>query len=144
MKRNWIVAICLSLFAIAGLAASASAQQPTAAPDTKAPETKQSAPDTQPAQSAPGATDKSTDDKGSPAAPPPGARTEQPVQTPPGPSVIERQVETRSERVEREPARLFGLDPAVALIVGAVVLIVVVLGIVAMSRREEDPHRHTV
>ena len=143
MKRSLIVAICLSLFAIVGLAASASAQQPAAAPDTKAPETKQSAPDTTPAQPAPGG-DKSTEDKSSPAAPAPGARTDQPVQTPPGPSVIERQIETRSERVEREPARLFGLDPAVALIVGAVVLIVVVLGIVAMSRREEDPHRHTV
>ena len=46
--------------------------------------------------------------------------------------------------MEREPARPFGLDPAVVLIVGAVILIVVVLGIVAMSRREEDPHRHTV
>jgi len=144
MKRHWIVAICLSLFAVAALASSASAQQPAAAPDTKAPETKQSAPDTTPAQPAPGAPDKSADDKGSPAAPPPDARTDQAARTPPGPSVIERQVETRSERIEREPARLFGLDPAVALIVGAVVLIVVVLGIVAMSRREEDPHRHSV
>ena len=137
MKRNWIVAACLSVLVVTGLAASASAQQTPAPPDTK-----QSAPETTPAQPAPNAPDKSDEDKAVPAAP--SARTDQPAPTPPGPSVIDRQVETRTERVEREPSRLFGLDPAVALIVGAVVLIVVVLGIVAMSRREEDPHRHTV
>ena len=55
---------------------------------------------------------------------------------------IERQVETtRTERVEREPARILGLDPTVAAIIGAVLLVVVVLGLVAMSRHE-DPH-HT-
>ena len=142
---NWIVAAFVGLFVVAGVAFDASAQAPTAAPETKqsAPETK--APDTTPSQPAPAAQDRSSsDDKGSPNAPAPAARTDQP-QTQPGPSVIERQTETRTERVEREPARFLGMDPVIALIVGAVVFVVIILGMVAMSRREEDhPHSHTV
>ena len=134
---NWIVAVfMLSLLAVAGVAIDASAQTP-ATPDTK-----QSTPESTPSQPAPST---QAEDKGSPAAPPPGARTDQPQQSAPGSTVIERQVETRSERVEREPARILGVDPVIALIVGAVVLVVIILGMVAMSRREEDhPHRHTV
>jgi len=138
---NWIVAAFVGLFVVAGVAYDASAQTPAAAPETK-----QSAPDTTPSQPAPSAQDRSSsDDKASPNGPAPAARTEQP-QTQPGPSVIERQTETtRTERVEREPARFLGMDPVIALIVGAVVLVVIVLGMVAMSRREDDhPHRHTV
>ena len=134
---NWIVAVfVLSLLTVAGVAIDANAQAP-APPDTK-----QSAPESAPAQPAPST---QGEDKGSPAAPSPGARTDQPQQPAPGSTVIDRQVETRSERVEREPARILGVDPVIALIVGAVVLVVVILGMVAMSRREEDhPHRHTV
>jgi hypothetical protein len=132
---NWIVAVfMLSLLAVAGVAIDASAQTP-ATPDTKP-----SAPESAPAQPAPST---QGEDKGSPAAPPPAARTDQPQQPAPGSTVIDRQVETRT--VEREPARFLGVDPVIALIVGAVVLVVIILGMVAMSRREEDhPHRHTV
>ena len=133
---NWIIAALVSLLVVAGVAIDASAQAPAT------PETKQSAPESTPAQAAPST---QGEDKASPAAPPPGARTDQPQQPAPGSTVIERQVETRSERVEREPARILGVDPVIALIVGAVVLVVIILGMVAMSRREEDhPHRHTV
>ena len=137
---HWMAAAFVSLFIVAGVAADASAQAPAAAPETK-----QSAPESTPAQPAPSGQDRSSEDKGSPAtAPAPSARTEQPQATP-GPSVIDRQVETRTERIEREPARFLGVDPVIALIVGAVVLVVVILGMVAMSRREDDhPHRHTV
>lgn len=132
---NWIVAVfILSLLAVTGIAVDASAQTP-ATPDTK-----QSSPESAPAQPAPST---QSEDKGSPAAPPPGARTDQPQQPAPGSTVIDRQVETRT--VEREPARILGVDPVIALIIGAVVLVVIILGMVAMSRREEEhPHRHTV
>ena len=134
---NWILAAFVSLLVITGVAIDASAQAPAAAPETK-----QSAPESTPSQPAPST---QGEDKGSPAAPPPGARTDQPQKSEPGSTVIDRQVETRTERVEREPARILGVDPVIALIVGAVVLVVIILGMVAMSRREEDhPHRHTV
>src|SRR5262245_12180163 len=88
---NWIVAVfILSVLAVAGVAIDASAQTP-ATPDTK------SAPESAPAQPAPST---QGEDKASPAAPAPGARTDQPQQPAPGPSVIDRQVETRTERVE--------------------------------------------
>ena len=131
---HWIVAaFMLSLLAVAGIGVDASAQTP-ATPDTK------SAPESTPSQPAPST---QSEDKGSPAAPPSGARTDQPQQPAPGSTVIDRQVETRT--VEREPARILGVDPVIALIIGAVVLVVIILGMVAMSRREEEhPHRHTV
>ena len=64
-------------------------------------------------------------------------------QTPPPPNNNTR-IESRSERiVEREmPGRIFGVDPMVALIVGAVLVVVIVVGLVAMSRRTDDVH-HT-
>ncbi len=134
---NWIIAALVSLLVVAGVAIDAGAQAPATAPETK-----QSAPESTPSQPAPST---QGEDKGSPAAPPPAARTDQPQQSAPGSTVIDRQVETRTERVEREPARILGVDPVIALIVGAVVLVVVILGMVAMSRREEEhPHRHTV
>jgi hypothetical protein len=134
---NWIIAALVSLLVFAGVAIDAGAQAPATAPETK-----QSAPESTPSQPAPST---QGEDKGSPAAPPPGARTDQPQQSAPGSTVIDRQVETRTERVEREPARILGVDPVIALIVGAVVLVVIILGMVAMSRREEEPsHRHTV
>ena len=134
---NWIIVALVSLLVVAGIAIDAGAQAPAATPETK-----QSAPESPPSQPAPST---QGEDKGSPAAPPTGARTDQPQQTAPGSTVIERQVETRSERIEREPARILGVDPVIALVVGAVVLVVIILGMVAMSRREEDhPHRHTV
>ena len=44
--------------------------------------------------------------------------------------------ESRSERVvETERTRMLGMDPMVAMIVGAVLFIVVIMAIVAMSKR---------
>ena len=132
---SWIVAAFVSLLVITGVAIDAGAQAPATAPETK-----QSAPESTPSQPAPST---QGEDKGSPAATPPAARTDQPAPPAPGSTVIERQVETRT--VEREPARILGVDPVIALVIGAVVLVVIILGMVAMSRREEDhPHRHTV
>jgi len=44
--------------------------------------------------------------------------------------------ESRSERiVETERTKMLGMDPMVAMIVGAVLFIVVIMAIVAMSKR---------
>ena len=119
MKRMyWVIGACLSLLLAGGLAMDVSAQQ-------SAPPAPSSAPtETKPDQPA----------SPSPATPPSGQMERQ-----------QTQIETRSERiVEREtPGRVFGVDPMVALIVGAVLLIVIVVGLVAMSRRTTDDVHHT-
>ena len=124
MKRMyWIIGACLSLLLVGGLAMDVSAQQ-------SAPPAPSSAP-----------TETKPDQPASPsrATPPSGQMERQ--QTPPPPNT---QIETRSERiVEREmPGRIFGVDPMVALIVGAVLVVVIVVGLVAMSRRTDEVH-HT-
>lgn len=55
--------------------------------------------------------------------------------------------ETRTEKteriVERESGKFLGVNPTVAMILGAVVLIVIVFGLVAMSRRNDETVRTT-
>jgi len=52
--------------------------------------------------------------------------------------------ETRSERiVETERTKLLGMDPMVAMIVGAVLFIVVIMAIVAMSKKSESTNVET-
>jgi hypothetical protein len=48
--------------------------------------------------------------------------------------------ESRSEKVvvETERAKMFGMDPMVAMIVGAVLFIVVIMAIVAMAKKTES------
>ncbi|HEV3347089.1 MAG TPA: hypothetical protein VHC93_08365 [Methylomirabilota bacterium] len=57
------------------------------------------------------------------------------------------QTETRTEKseriVEREPGTILGVNPTIALIVGAAVLVVIVFAFVSMSRRREDEVHHT-
>jgi hypothetical protein len=56
------------------------------------------------------------------------------------------QTETRTEKteriVEREPGTFLGVNPTVALMVGAALLVVIVFALVSMSRRKEEV-RHT-
>ncbi|MEX2220393.1 MAG: hypothetical protein WEG40_01225 [Candidatus Rokuibacteriota bacterium] len=127
-RMQWIVGVCLSLMLIGGLALDASAQQPPAPPAPA--ETKQ-APDSSATQPAPQPT---------PPVPQPeyGGR---PAQAPP----TDRQIETRAESTERiveQPGKFLGVDPTVAMVIGAVLVIVIVIGLVAMGRRGEDV-RHT-
>jgi len=66
------------------------------------------------------------------------------VQTPQVPS-SNVQIESRTERTERvveQPARFLGMDPTIVMVIGAVLFIVIVVGLVAMSRRTEEVH-HT-
>lgn len=127
MKRTyWVIGTCLSLLLVGGLAMDVSAQQtppPAAAPSAPT-ETKPDSGMTQPS-----------------ATPSPGGQMQQ------QPPSTNTQIESRTEKttiVEREGSgsTIFGVDPMVALIVGAVVLVVIVIGLVAMSRRTEDVH-HT-
>ncbi|HET8530148.1 MAG TPA: hypothetical protein VFO08_03305 [Methylomirabilota bacterium] len=120
MNRNWTIGLWLTLLLIGGLAPDASAQQPSAPTTPSAPaESRPPAPDS----SAPGGTPQS-----------------QPPQMQQAPNV---QTETRTERiVEREPGKFLGVDPTVAMIVGAVLLIVIVFALVAMGRRRDEIH-HT-
>ncbi|HET9853515.1 MAG TPA: hypothetical protein VFR53_00530 [Methylomirabilota bacterium] len=130
-RTNWIAGTCLGLLLIGGAAVDARAQQPPAAPaPVEAPQT--------PAPQTPDST-------------PPRPQTEparpqteyggQPSQAPPTGS----QIDTRpAPRAEREPGAFLGVDSTLAMILGAVLVVVVVIGIVAMSRRGDevrDPHR---
>lgn len=113
-RTNWIAGACLSLLLIGGVALDVSAQQAPAPPA--------------PAETTP-----------APANPtPPVPRTEyggQPQQAPPTGS----QIETRPEpRAERESGTFLGVNPTVAMVIGAVLMIVVVIGLVAMSRRGDE------
>src|SRR5512144_1892490 len=122
MNRNLTMGLCLSLLLIGGLALNASAQQPSAPATPSAP-----------AESRPPAPDSSA--RG-------GTPQSQPPQMQQAPNV---QTETRTETeriVEREPGKFLGVDPTVAMIVGAVLLIVIVFALVAMGRRRDEVH-HT-
>jgi hypothetical protein len=113
-RTSWIAGVCVSLLLIGGVALDVSAQQAPAPPA--------------PAETTP-----------APANPtPPVPRTEyggQPQQAPPTGS----QIETRPEpRAERESGTFLGVNPTVAMVIGAVLVIVVVIGLVAMSRRGDE------
>ena len=127
MTRNWTIGICLTLLLIAGFTVNASAQQPTAPAPAAPADPKPQAPDSgsasQPAQPQPPRIQK---------APPPSTQTE-----------------TRTEKteriVEREPGKLLGVDPTVAMILGAALLIVIIFAMVAISRRRDEvEHIHRV
>jgi predicted lipid-binding transport protein (Tim44 family) len=126
MKRtSWIIGSMLALLLVGGLAAlEVSAQQPAA-------------------PAPPAQTESKPADSGSM----PPAAQQQPsdkAQTPQVPS-SNVQIETRTERTERvveRPSSFLGMDPTVALAIGAVLFIVIVVGLVAMSRRTEEVH-HT-
>ena len=128
MKRmNWVLGSMLALLLVGGLAIDVSAQQPAAPAPPAQTESKPGAPS----------------DSGST----PPATQQQPsgqVQTPQVPS-SNVQIESRTERIERvveQPARFLGMDPTIAMVIGAVLFIVIVVGLVAMSRRTEEVH-HT-
>ncbi len=124
-RTNWIAGIFLSLLLIGGFAVDVSAQQPAAPP---APAETPQTPDSAPRPAPPGRT-----------------RAQQQAQPQPPPST-NTQIETRTERTERvveRPATFLGVDATVAMVLGAVLVVVVVIGIVAMSRRGGDEVRHT-
>jgi len=127
MKRTtWIVGSMLALLLVGGLALEVSAQQPAA-------------------PAPPAQTESKPADSGS--TPPAAQQQQQPsdkAQTPQVPS-SNVQIESRTERTERvveRPSSFLGMDPTVALAIGAVLFIVIVVGLVAMSRRTEEVH-HT-
>lgn len=133
MKRTyWVFAACLSLLLLGGLAYDVSAQQtppPSAAP---------SAPPTEPTK--PGAVTPPPATSPDPAAPSGQMRQDTP-QPPSSSTTIERNTTV----VDRDHGRIFGMQPTVALIIGAVLLVVIVLGLVAMSRgggRDTEIHEH--
>jgi hypothetical protein len=125
-RTHWILAICLGLLVLGGAALDVSAQQPTA--PTAPSET---APPPSPAQPAP--------------QPPPSApKTEyggQPQQAPPTGS----QIETRPIPLDGgDRGSILGVDPTLAMVIGAVLVIVVVIALVAMGRRSTHVrHTHT-
>ena len=126
MKRtNWIAGLFLSLLLIGGFALDVSAQQP-AAPPAPAESTQT------PTQQAPAPQSDSTAQPAQPAQPPSSNNT---------------QIETRTtERVVERPGTFLGVDATVAMIIGAVLVIVVVIGMVAMSRRGDgvrETHERT-
>jgi hypothetical protein len=138
MNRNLTIGFCLTLLLtallIGGLAFDASAQQPTApAPPAAAPS------DPKPAAPAP---DSSAPSSGTSQSQPPA------MQQAPSTNV---QTETRTEKteriVEREPGTFLGVNPTIALMVGAALLVEIVFAFVSMSRRKEDirhtTHTHT-
>ena len=127
------IGMCLMLLLLGGFALDASAQQPSA-PAPVAPATptdpKPQAPDSggsQPAQSQP-----------------PQPQAPQLQQAPPTNTQTEVRTEKSERIVEREPGKFLGVDPTVALLLGAALLIVIVFALVAMSRRRDEvQHTHT-
>ena len=130
MTRNRTSGFCLTLLLtsllVGGLAVDASTQQPTA-----------------PAPAAPAAPSDST------ARPDSSAPSSTPQPQPPAmqqaPST-NVQTDTRTEKteriVEREPGTFLGVNPTIALLVGAALLVVIVFALVSMSRRKDEV-RHT-
>jgi hypothetical protein len=135
MKRTyWVFAACLSLLLLSGLAYDVSAQQ--TAPPSAAP----SPPPTEPTK--PGAVAPPPATSPDPAAP--SGQMRQDTPQPPSTSTIERNTE-KTTVVDRDSGRIFGMQPTVAMIIGAVLLVVIVLGLVAMSRgggRDTEIHEH--
>jgi len=88
-------------------------------------------------QPAPGAPDKG-------AAPQPTTPETRSPAPQPAPNVtIENRSESRPSAGER--GRILGVDPTVAMVIGAVLLVVIVIALVAMSKRSEDvPTHHSV
>ena len=129
MKRNWTIGPCLTLILalilVGGFTLETSAQTP-AAPATPSsppasPEPAKPAPETAP----------------QPAAPPSQMQKAPDAQAP------STQTETRTERVVEHERSFLGVDPTVAMIVGAVLLIVIVFAMVAMGRRRDEiEHTH--
>lgn len=128
MKRTyWVIGACLSLLLVGGLATDVSAQQ--SAPPAAPTETKPDSGTTQPSPP-------------SQAPPPSGGQMQQ--QPPSSNTQIESRTERSTTVVEREGSKIFGVEPTVAMIIGAVLLVVIVIALVAMSRRtgEVDAHTH--
>mgnify|MGYP003579653928 CR=1 FL=1 len=135
MKRTyWVFAACLSLLLLGGLAYDVSAQQ--SAPPAAAP----SAPPTEPTK--PSVTPPTSTES-------PSGQMRQDTPQPPASSTIERNTE-KTTVVDHDSGRIFGMQPTVAMIIGAVLLVVIVLGLVAMSRgggrdtTEVHEHHHRV
>ena len=119
------------MLAVALTAGVAGAQSGTATDTTK----DSSAPATQ--------TDQSSSQSAQPAQPQPGQSSQSsPAQVAPGSNQSNSTTDVRNESrttervVETERTRILGMDPTMAVLVGAVLLIVVILAIVAMSRRQ--------
>ena len=128
MTRIWTTALCLTLLLIGGFAMTANAQQPTAPAPAAPADSKAS--DNSTAQPSP-----------SPATPAPAPQLQQ---TPPPSTQTETRTEKTERIVEREPGKFLGVDPTVAMILGAALLIVIVFALVAMSRRRDEvQHTHT-
>ena len=124
--KNWILAIVLGLLLIGGFVLEASAQQPAT---SQAPT--ETAPAPAPAQPTPE----------KPTAPTPTPRTEyggQPSQTPPTGS----QIDTRPA-AGGEGRSFLGVDPTIAMLIGAVLLVIIVISLVAMTRRTDSTTRNT-
>ena len=117
-----ITAVFGSMLLVAALAAGVGAQ--TSAPDSTKEAAPQQSQESQPAQSS---------QPNQPSAPAQGAPAQD---TKSSESRTDYRSDTKSERVvETERTRFLGMDPSLAMIVGAVLFVVIVLAVVAMSRK---------
>jgi cobalamin biosynthesis Mg chelatase CobN len=129
MRTSLAATVGSTLLAVALTAGLAGAQSGTATDTTK----DSSAPSTQ--------TDQSSSQPTQPSQPGQPSQSS-PVQVAPGSTQSNSTTDVRSESkttervVETERTRVLGMDPTMAVLVGAILLIVVILAIVAMSRRQ--------
>ncbi|HKZ06328.1 MAG TPA: hypothetical protein VJU81_12725 [Methylomirabilota bacterium] len=133
MKRTyWILGACLSLLLVGGLALDVSAQQqppPATAPSTP------STPDPSTSPSTPPSPPSGTMQRDNPSATMPPAA--------PDGSRLETRDTPRAPGAEN--GRIFGLAPGVALLIGAALLVVIVIALVAMSKKSDEViHTHRV
>src|SRR5207247_748746 len=129
MRTSLAATVGSTLLAVALTAGLAGAQSGTATDTTK----DSSAPSTQ--------TDQSSQQPAQPSQPGQPSQSS-PAQVAPGSNQSNSTTDVRSESrttervVDTERTRILGMDPTLAVLVGAVLLIVVILAIVAMSRRQ--------
>jgi hypothetical protein len=147
--------IVLSAFLVLGLSASVIAQQSGASSSAESQATKPAenkAPADDKATSSSSSSSSAVKDESQPAA---SARTDSPTVAPAPPSSssstsvdikTEPRVDTgksdigsASPRTTTESRRIFGLEPTAALLIGAAILLVVVLALVAMARGSSEP-----
>ncbi len=88
-------------------------------------------------QPSPGAADKATTPQGTPT---PEVRGERPPAAQQPPNVT---IDNRSQtRGGGERGKFLGVDPTVAMVIGAALVVVIVIALVAMSKRTEDIPTH--
>jgi hypothetical protein len=132
MRRAKRMTAVFGSMLLAGALMAGAAGAQSSSPDTTKDTTSQQQGQSQPGQQA------------QPAQPNPPAQVAPGSESKQSESRTDYRSDTRSERiVETERSKFLGMDPTLAMIVGAVLFIVIVMAMVAMSRKSSDTRVET-